>query len=229
MRKTGTIDRFLTVSPRIHSLRRPPRRQLTTLLDDALLVTTMAGGASSRRGVLLGRTNRSGGRTAEHGLQVGILRVSRGRGAQVLGKTIRGLKIAELLPRQKPPLSSSQTVDGNRGERGTGEPDHGEPRFVPHPPNLLVPPLTQDQLEPRVPGLPLGHDDLRGKRDTVLEHHPVPPLRDVFGRHVSLHLHEVGFGDMVTRVEHPRREVAVVGQQQGATRLVVETANRVEA
>jgi len=33
---------------------------------------------------------------------------------------------------------------------------------------------------------------------------------------------------MVTRVEHPRREVAVVGQQQGAARLVVETTDRIE-
>ncbi len=202
---------------------------LAALLGVALLVATTARGAGTRRRILVGRTYRSGGRTTEQGLQAGELGVSGGRGAQVLGEPIGGLQVSKLLPREESPLPCPQTVDGNGGKRGAGEPDDGEPCLLPHPPDLLVPPLAQDELEPGVPGLPPGHDDLRRKRDPIFELHSIPPLRDVVGGHVPLHLHEVGLGDMVTRVEHPRREVAVVGQQQGAARLVVEATDRVEA
>jgi hypothetical protein len=202
---------------------------LAALLGVALLVATTTGGTGTRRRVLVGRTYRSGGCTTEQGLQTGELGVSGGRGAQVLGEPIGGLKVSKLLPCEEPPLACPQTVDGDGGKRGAGETDDGEPCLLPHPPDLLVPPFAQDELEPGVPSLPPGHDDLRGKRDSVFKHHAIPPLRDVIGRHVPLHLHEVSLGDMVTRVEHPRREVAVVGQQQGTTRLVVETTDRVDA
>jgi len=70
--------------------------------------------------------------------------------------------------------------------------------------------------------------DARWRGLAVLEAHAAAEALQGLGRHGAAHLGAVHAVDGATRVEEPRGQGAVVGEEEEAARVQVEAADRVE-
>jgi len=92
---------------------------------------------------------------------------------------------------------------------------------------LLVTPLRDRELEPRLAPLVTQELDLGRAGFPVLELDSVAPFVHVLVLHDSQQLDDVGLGDPLTRVHEPFGEVTVVGHDEHPTRVEVEPSHRI--
>jgi hypothetical protein len=69
------------------------------------------------------------------------------------------------------------------------------------------------------------HLDLGWQRLAVIEHDATPQTLKVVVRHTPLKTHQVGPGDAVTRVQEAVRQASVVGQEEHAFGVHIETSD----
>jgi hypothetical protein len=121
---------------------------------------------------------------------------------------------------------------GDRAEAHAFEADHRMADGVTHVPHLPCAPLMQgDRHERLITACPQGgvDDPDDGRRGPpARDGHPAPQaLERVLVRHAA-HPRVVLALDLVTRMQEPRRQLPVVGEQQHPLGVVVEPAHRVD-
>ena len=89
--------------------------------------------------------------------------------------------------------------------------------------------LAKGDLDPGL--VTLDPDELRigGQGDAVLEPNARAPALEIVVSHDAPHLHHVGLGDVLLRVQKPLGEIAVVRREQDTARREVEATDRVHA
>jgi hypothetical protein len=138
-------------------------------------------------------------------------------------------EVGELVVGQVAPLPRPQPLVGDAREREPRQAHDLEPRRLAHPTDLLVSPLPEGDLDPRLAVLEAIELHVCGERLAVLELYAVAPALQILLVHLALHLHHVRLRDVLLRVQQPVGELAVVRQQQGAARVKIEPADGVEA
>jgi hypothetical protein len=129
-------------------------------------------------------------------------------------------------------LAHLQRPIGDRAEPHALQPDDRVADGLAHVAHLARAPLVQGDRHQRLvlarPETGVDEADDGGRRATALECHPAAqPLEGALVRYAA-HAGVVFALDLVARVQQARGEVAVVGQQQQALRVVVEAAHRVD-
>src|SRR3712207_4476281 len=127
------------------------------------------------------------------------------------------------------PLAYQNPFGGDGADADAGGLDGGVADRIEHAADLLVAPLAEDDLVPGV-RLPLvGLRDLRGRcLHAVVEAYAAAQARHLLlGRH-ALDLHLVDLLDVVARRRDVVSQLAVVGQDEQALRVEVQTADRVQ-
>ena len=147
----------------------------------------------------------------------------------LLGHAVRVLQLDELFAREVSPRPRTQALGVDAGEREPGETHDREPRRVAHAADLLVSPLVDRHLEPRLARFVTNHPHLRGGSLAIVELDAVHPALDVLLLHLAGDLDDVRLRNLAARVQEPLREVAVVGHQQDAAGVEVEASDGVHA
>jgi hypothetical protein len=93
---------------------------------------------------------------------------------------------------------------------------------------LLIAPLRDGELEPRLAPLVPEELDLGRAGFSILELDSVAPLVHVLVLHDSQQLDDVRLGDGLTRVHETLGEIAVVGHDEHSARVEVEPSHRID-
>jgi hypothetical protein len=136
-------------------------------------------------------------------------------------------QLVELLLRQLACVTDAKIVEREVGKRHALELVDLEAERLDHPVDLAVLALVDGDAEPGV--LALGGQDLdlgRQRGRAIVERDTVAQRPDELASQLAVDLDVVGLGHMTRRREQPRRELAVVGEQQDALAVEVEAADR---
>ena len=133
------------------------------------------------------------------------------------------------------PGTGRETGQANCADLDADKLGHGMPQRRHHAAYLPVAALVEGQLDLRLPpgtvrvGLAAQEADiLGGLRHAVIEHDAAPEAAQrVFVRHAR-HGDPVGLRDMITRVGHLKQKIAVVGQEDEALAVGVESSDRTQ-
>jgi hypothetical protein len=122
----------------------------------------------------------------------------------------------------------SRVPDAKVVERQVGERDplqlvDLEAKAFDHAVDLAVLAFVERDAEPRVLAFARQDLHLRGhRRRSVVERHAVAQRGEMPALEVAVYLDVVGLGHVIAGCEQPRRQLAVVGQQQHALAVEVE-------
>ena len=127
-------------------------------------------------------------------------------------------------------LAFLESVRGDVADRHADQLEHRMADRVAHAADLPVETLGQPELVPHVAAGLAEREELgqRSRDRAVVELDPVAQRLLVVVAQLALELDVVGLHDAVARVRERLGELAVVGQQHDAARVVVETTDRVE-
>jgi mannose-6-phosphate isomerase-like protein (cupin superfamily) len=92
---------------------------------------------------------------------------------------------------------------------------------------LQVATFRDRELEPGLVRLVSQELDLGRQRHAIFELDPAPPSVDFLGLHHALELHDIRFGGGAARVQKRFGELPVIGGQENAARVEVESPDRI--
>jgi hypothetical protein len=127
------------------------------------------------------------------------------------------------------PLAWFETTIGERSDSRPLQPADRVPHGFEHPANLAVAPFayrhTEDAFDVAPLGFEQGHDGRL--RSSAIEWYPVPQTREGTAIGATSHACFVSPFDTVAGMREPRRQIAVIGQEQQPFGVVVEATDRV--
>jgi hypothetical protein len=133
----------------------------------------------------------------------------------------------QLLLGQLAPIAHSQIMERQRRKRDSLQLVDLVAERLDHAMDLAMLALVDRDAEPGV--LALARQDLdlgRHRHGAIVERDAVPQRLDLFAAELGVHLDVIGLGDVVARGEQPRRQIAIVGQEQDAFGVEVEPTDR---
>jgi len=145
------------------------------------------------------------------------------------GTRRRSLELGHLFVGQLAPDAAREFAELERPVAVTMETLHLEAQGLAHAPHLTMPALVDRDLDHRFVAARFARPHLRGRaRHARLEFDAVGEPRELRVRGHAVEMHAITLGHAVARVHEVVREVAVVGEEQEAARVGVETADREE-
>ena len=135
-----------------------------------------------------------------------------------------------LLGSEFPPFTRFESPVSERPEFGSLQVLYGVPDGFAHAPDLPVAPFANSQPQQTVPVATavVQENDISGQRSMSIERNSVPQPFDGFAIGHAGDARFIGTRDTVARVRESRRQLAIIGQQQQAFRVVVEASDRVD-
>src|SRR5262249_47875329 len=139
------------------------------------------------------------------------------------------LQPRELVEGEPTRLSRGKRAEAERAEADTTEPHHGMREGCAVTLDLAIAPFAERELDPR--GFRPGAEESHAGRDSgaVGQLDTATPAREVAGAHPPFHLRLVHARDLVARMEEAIGEIAVVGEEEKAFHVVVETPHGEDA
>jgi hypothetical protein len=140
-------------------------------------------------------------------------------------------QLLDLGGREIPEASGPQAIVADRSDRDPSQPDDRMADGFAHPTHLAIAAFADADQDYRLVVAREGgsRPDVRRRRAPAVEHDAVrEPVEDARLRHAA-HAGFVEAFDAMPRVRQARRQLAVVGQQQQAFRVVVESPDRIDA